>query len=392
MRIAINGAGVAGPTLAYWLKRYGHEPVLFEKAPALRTGGYVIDFWGPGYDVAERMGLSDTLHERGYHMDELRMVGPDGRVTASLDVSQMREMMDGRFVSLPRGSVASAVYEACDDVESCFGRSVEAIEQRSDGVRVVLSDGTADEFDLVVGADGLHSRVRELAIAPEEDCTHDLGCCVAAFQLEGYAPRDELTYVSHTVPERQVARIALRGDATLFLMIFRTSRIGEVPEARPDVEATLREVFEDMRWEVPQILEQLGDADAIYFDRVSQIRLDRWTEGRVALVGDAAACASLMAGEGTGLAMTEAYVLAGELHRAGGDHAAAFDAYEKKLRDWLREKQEAAPRFVGFFAPKTNLGLRFRDFMVRLGNRPFFAKRLLASALSEDFELPDYEG
>lgn len=391
MRIGINGAGVAGPTLAYWLKRWGHEPVLFEQAEALRTGGYVIDFWGLGYECADKMGILPELHEKGYAMRELREVDGDGKPRAAATLDALRDVAAGRFVSLSRGDVAATIYAACGDVETRFGVSIDALEQRENGVDVVLCDGTRDAFDLVVGADGLHSRVRSLAFAPESECEVDLGCRVAAFRIAGYRPRDELTYVMHTEPGRQVARISLRGDATMFLFIWRSAPGSSTSGGPESAKARLRERFADMGWEVPGILGRLDEVDQLYLDRVSQIRLDSWTKGRVALVGDAAACVSLLAGEGTGLAMTEAYVLAGELHRCGGDHVAALRGYEEKLHGLLVAKQRSALRNMGFFAPKSRTRRWLRDRMVGLMARPFVARQLLTRAFREDFTLPSYE-
>ena len=390
MRIAINGAGVAGPTLAWWLQRYGHQPVLFEKASQLRTGGYLIDFWGVGYDVAEKMGLLPALHKKGYIMKALRMVNRHGRRVAGMDVSVLRSLMKNRYVSIARGDIASTIYHACKGVEAKFNNSIEGIVQHANGVTIQAADGSEQEFDLVVGADGLHSHVRTLAFGPESQFERYLGYYVAAFALPGYTPRDELIYVSHTVPKRQVAHVALRDDLTLFLFIFRAELLDSQPTTAPEERAVLRDVFGDMQWEVPRILARMDEVEDIYFDRVSQIFMDRWTNGRVALVGDAAACVSFLAGEGTGLAMTEAYVLAGELHRAGGNHTVAFRKYETLLRPFLAQKQQAALRFAGFFAPKNSWGLFLRNLATNVSSVPFLAKLLIGRALRDDFDLPNY--
>ncbi|MGE5277629.1 MAG: FAD-binding domain [Acidobacteriota bacterium] len=389
MRVAINGTGVAGPTLAYWLRRAGHEPVLFEKAPAPRTGGYLIDFWGLGYEIAERMGLVPALRERCYLMERLRMVDADGREEAALDVTPMRELLRGRFISLARADLAAALFGACEGIPAHFGVCVTAIEQDADGVTATLSDGRKERFDLVVGADGLHSQVRELAFGPEAQFETSLGCYVAAFRIPDYPCRDELTYVSHTVPRRQVARVALRHGETLVLLVCRAELIDGDPPRERQKEA-LRRAFGGMSWEVPEILDRMDEVDDVYFDRVSQIHLPRWSSGRVGLLGDAAACASLLAGEGTGLAMIEAYVLAGELHRAHGDVARAFLAYEARLRPFVTAKQKAALRFRAFFAPQTALALKARNAAVNALSIRFFAKRFLARSLHDDLELPEY--
>ena len=390
MRIAINGAGIAGPTLAWWLRHYGHDPVLFEQAPKLREGGYVIDFWGVGYDVAEKMGLLPALHEKGFLMESLRMVDSHGRETASVDMRVFRALANDRFITIARGDLASTIFHQCDGVPARFGVSVTGIEQRANGVTVRGSDGSEERFDLVFGADGLHSPVRKLVFGPQAEFERPLGYYVAAFHLPGYQPRDNLVYITHTMPKRQVARISLRNDVTMFLFVWREELVDRIPTAESDTRGVVRDVFGDMTWEVPGVLDRMDEVKDIYFDRVSQIRMDHWTNGRVALLGDAAACVSLLAGEGAGLAMTEAYVLAGELHRAAGDHTVAFQTFETKLRPLLADKQKSALRFGGFFAPKNRLGLFLRDLATNLAGLPFLAKLLIGQALNDEFTLPDY--
>ena len=260
MRIAINGTGIAGPTVAYWLRRFGHKPVLFEKAPALRAGGYVIDFWGLGYQIAERMGILPALMERGYLMERLRMVDADGREVAGMDVAPLRQQVHGRFISIARADLAAALFHACDGIPVHFGVSIVDLRQDGHGLVVTFSDGRTECFDLVIGADGLHSRVRELVFGPDDRFERALGCYVAAFRLTDYPHRDELIYVSHTVPKRQVARVALRNGETLILLICRSELMDGFPP-RDLVKAALRRVFGQMRWEVSDILAHMDAVD-----------------------------------------------------------------------------------------------------------------------------------
>jgi 2-polyprenyl-6-methoxyphenol hydroxylase-like FAD-dependent oxidoreductase len=390
VRIAINGTGVAGPTLAYWLKRYGHEPVLFESAPALRTGGYMIDFWGVGYTVAERMGILPELHEKGYKIERLQIVGKTGKKAIQVSTDFLQKSLDDRFLSIARGDLAATIYRACGPVEGRFGTHIVGMEQRDDGVVAQLSNGSDETFDLVIGADGLHSHIRRLAFGEEADYEQSMHAYVAAFTLSGYRPRDELTYVTCPIRKRHVGRVSLRGDKTLFIFTFRSELVESVLQSPEEQRRALQTVFGEMGWEVPAILARLDEAEDLYFDHVSQIRMNRWTSGRVALIGDAVACVSLLAGEGTGLAMTEAYVLAGELHRASGDYRAAFQSYEQLLQPFLAQKQRSAIKMLSFFAAKNSWKLALAKGVLRAASIPFVFQWLLGPTLRDDLELPDY--
>ncbi|KAB7760987.1 FAD-binding domain [Mycolicibacterium mucogenicum] len=391
MKIAISGAGIAGPTLAYWLSRSGHDAVLIETASQLRTGGYLIDFWGVGYAIAERMGLADAIQRAGYGIEQVRLVDGRGRKTGGFAVSPFRRVFDGRYISLPRGELARLIYEAVgDDVETVFGDRITAIDQRDEGVHVAFEHSGRREFDLVIGADGVHSAVRGLAFGAAA-LQRRMGYWVAAFETGGYRPRDELVYLAHNRPGRLVARFAQRNDRTMFLFVVADDQLtGMEPADDAEARRALRQVFGDDGWECPAILAALDRAEDLYFDRVSQIKVDRWSQGRVALIGDAASCVSLLAGEGTGLAMLQAYVLAGELDRARGDHRAAFRRYEQLLRPLIEGKQESARAFAGALAPRTLVGLWTRNRVSRLLDIPALAAWAIRREFRDDIELPDY--
>ena len=391
MKIAISGCGVAGPTLAYWLLQGGHQPTLIEAAPALRTGGYMIDFWGVGYQVAERMGIVPALRAAGYDLQEVRYVDGKGRSAARISAQTMsRELGDG-FTSLPRGDLAAQIYQSLrGDVPVWFGGAIERIDEANDGVRTGFADGRTETFDLVIGADGLHSNVRRLTFGPDAQFERHIGYYVAAFDAQGYRPRDELAYVSYGYPGRQISRFAQRGDRTMFLLVFAAEHLpGPEPASLEESKTALLSVFADAAWEWPAVKRVLIDAEDIYFDRVSQISMPAWSKGRVALVGDAAACVSLVAGEGTGLGMTEAYVLAGELW-ASADHVSAFAAYERRLRAFIDGKQKAARGFASSFTPRTALGVWLRNQATKLMAIPGVPGLLVGAQMRDDFVLPDY--
>ena len=223
----------------------------------------------------------------------------------------------------------------------------------------------------MIGADGLHSTVRDLVFGPERQFEKQLGYRVAVFEIEGYRPRDELVYVTYTTPGRQVGRVSLRGDRTMFSFLFVSDRMtSPEPLDAKGRKALLHQVFDDAGWECPQILQAMDQISDVYYDRVSQIRMDGWSKGRVMLIGDAAACVSLLAGEGAGLAMTEAYVLAGELNRAGHDYQAAYRRYEQLLRPSVEGKQKSVRYLASAFVPKTRVGVWLRNQVTKLMGFP----------------------
>jgi 2-polyprenyl-6-methoxyphenol hydroxylase-like FAD-dependent oxidoreductase len=396
MKVLISGAGIAGPTLAYWLGRYGFEPTIVEKAPRLRTGGHIIDFWGAGFDIAERMELLPEISRKGYTIQELRVVDSSGRKVAGFPTGAISQVMGGRFVSLPRGDLAATIFCKIEGtVETIFGDSVSRIEQDQKRVRVTFERGAEREFDLVIGADGLHSRVRELVFGAEQRFEKYLGYMVAGFQSDAYRPRDELVYLMFTELGQQVMRFSMRDDRTMFLFTFvdcepsRTSA-NDVPAQK----ALLRARFGKSGWECQQILHELDYTNDLYFDRVSQIRMDAqpglWTRGRVTLLGDAASCVSLLAGQGSALAMVAAYILAGELHRAGGDYAKAFASYQAIFAPFVRQKQEAALRFRVLFGPKSKAAMFIRNQVMNLVRFPLIARIAFSHDLVDKIALPEY--
>jgi len=388
MRIVINGIGVAGPALAYWLTRSGHDVLLVEEAPQLRTGGYIIDFWGIGYDLAERMGLIGEIRALGYQVREVRLVDSSGRKTGGFNVEVFRRLTNDRFTSVRRSDVSTTIYQAIQGkVETLLGESVAGIEDDGHRVRVRFDRAAEREADLVIGADGLHSRVRRLVFGPDAAFQTSLGYHVAAFETDGYRPREELVYISHGLPGRQISRFSMRDDKTLFLFVFRD----ELMAGHEEPKSVLRHVFAGAGWEWPQIEAEIERAGDIYFDSVSQIRMSHWTKGRIALLGDAAACVSLMAGEGTGLAIAEAYVLAGELHACRGDLATAFARYEQRLMPFLQKKQQSAERFASAFAPKTSLGIALRNLVTRLLRVPLVSDLAIGRDLRDAIALPHYD-
>jgi 2-polyprenyl-6-methoxyphenol hydroxylase-like FAD-dependent oxidoreductase len=389
--VLISGLGIAGPTLAFWLRVAGFQPTLVEHAPALRSGGYVIDFWGLGYDIAERMGLRDELNRIGYHIREMRIVNGKSKRVAGFGTKVFLELTGGRYLTIARSVLSRLLVERIrDSVEIIFGDEIQSLQECHDYVEVTLEQGGKRKFDLVVGADGLHSKIRRLIFGPQDRFEKRLGYMVAAFETIGYQARDEDVYVMFSDPGRMVGRVTLRDDRTLFLFVFTVdTEAGGLPDFSGQ-KAMLRARFGDNLWECPRILEALDHTNDLYFDRVSQIRMSKWSQGRIAVVGDAAYCVSLVAGQGSALAMVGAYVLASELAKTSGCHVEAFANYEKILRCFIEAKQRGAERFASAFAPKTRWGLFLRNQMIRATAMPGIARLAFGRDVIDTLRLPDY--
>jgi 2-polyprenyl-6-methoxyphenol hydroxylase-like FAD-dependent oxidoreductase len=389
--VLISGAGIGGPTLAYWLNAAGFEPTLVERSPNLRTGGYVIDFWGLGYDIAGRMGLLDKINRAGYHIREMRIVDDRGRRIAGFGTSVFSEVTSGRYVTIGRSDLSRLLFETIEnDTEIIFGDEIVGLQNGPGAVQVSFKSGRQRSFDLVVGADGLHSAVRRLVFGAQDRFEKQLGYVVAAFEATGYRPREENVYTMYSQPGRMLGRVALKDDRTLFLFVFAADSAKREMTEVSEQKAALREAYAGGLWETPRILAELERTRNLYFDRVSQIKMPAWSQGRVALLGDAAFCVSLMAGQGTALAMTAAYVLAGELGKAGHRHQLAFRNYENILRDFIETKQNGAARFASAFAPRTHWGLFLRNQVAKVFAIPGIARFSIGRDIVDNLELPDY--
>lgn len=391
MRIIINGAGIAGTALAYWLGKLGHEVLLVERAPRLRTGGFVVNLWGVGYDALERMGLLQELLERQHYSSELRMVDSNGRTRGGYPSSVLLKLANNRMATLARSDIAASIYAALDSsVETLFGDSISTIDDDGTRVKVGFEHSSAREADLVIGADGLHSQVRQIIFGPDARFEYPMGCHVASFEVADYPHRNGDVYVAYTAPGRYVARFPMRDGRMLFFVLLRDEHLGgHVPADQVERKAALVHALSDIGWESASVLSALRQTDDLYFDSISQIRMDTWTNGRVALIGDAAACPSLIAGEGAGFALAEAYVLAGELHRHG-DIATAMAHYEARLKTVVARKQKHAESLAASFVPRTEIGIRMRDYATLLMRLPVFPSLLMGRYFHDELVLPKY--
>jgi 2-polyprenyl-6-methoxyphenol hydroxylase-like FAD-dependent oxidoreductase len=338
------------------------------------------------------MGLAEQIERVGYHMREVRIVGDRGQRLAGFGTRVLGELTGGRYVTLGRSDLSRIIFEKIrTTTEIIFADQIAHLEESDDGVHVQFEKSGSRRFDLVIGADGLHSNVRRLAFGPQHRFERDLGYRVAAFEVRNYRPRDPKIYLVYGEPGRMVGRFALHDDRTLFLFVFAAdTRSAPATFDLPAQKAILRAQFGSAAWECPRILGELDRAQDLYFDQVSQIRMDRWSRGRIALIGDAAFCVSLMAGQGSALAMTAAYVLAGELGAAEGRYEQAFSKSEALLRTFIQSKQRGAERFAAAFAPRTRWGLFLRNQVIRAFSIPGLSRLMFGRDIADTLPLPRY--
>jgi 2-polyprenyl-6-methoxyphenol hydroxylase-like FAD-dependent oxidoreductase len=346
-RVLISGASIAGPALAYWLHRYGFQVTVVEKAPGIRAGGQAVDFKGPIHEtVLRRMGILEAVKQASVPNEDGILVNARGR-----KVGTVPGAFGGGEINVPRGDLARILYDlTADTCEYIFGDSIASITGSGD---VTFDNHPRRTFDIVIGADGMHSNVRRLAFGPESDHVRHLGYYyVLAGGLD--TGDDDVMYNEPGV------MAALGGSKAPAFFVFASPLL---PSARDDVSVQKRQfvtAFENAGWRIPELLAQIPNATEFYLDSISRVTTDRWSTGRVALVGDAA-YGNALGGFGTGLSVVGAYVLAGELARAGGDHTVAFARYETKFRGYASVSQKVnAGRLL---APRTRAGIRVRNLL-----------------------------
>ena len=390
----ISGASIAGPTLAYWLDRYGFDVTVVERAPAVRSGGYPIDIRGTAIAVIERMRLLPQVKAAHIASRDLTFVDSEGKVIGAIPVYDLT-VNEGADVELPRGELTTLLYDLTRNsrVRYRFDDSIEALEDDGTGVDVQFKSGQRQRYDVVIGADGLHSNTRRLVFGPEAPFNRYLGYTFNLFSM----PNDlGLSHGAIVYAEagRAAGAYAVRDSPELFaFLIFATDTppFGAHPDKAEQIQRTAA-VFADGGWEVPRLLDGLRNADDLFFDTVSHIRMPCWSKGRVTLVGDAAFAPSFRSGQGTSLALVAAYVLAGEL-AAHDDPADAFTAYERIARPFVEANQALAIKGAGnFLLPRTQEELAARNRMLaafepgQSGDELSGKARAVHSALT----LPDY--
>jgi 2-polyprenyl-6-methoxyphenol hydroxylase-like FAD-dependent oxidoreductase len=355
--ILISGASIAGPALAFWLNKYGFKPTIIERAPGIRPGGYAVDFRGVGIDALEKMDIVNEIKKYETRAGKITIVNKNNKKLAS-----MPDGFTSGELEILRGDLANVFYEATkNDTEYIFDDSIAAMQQTATGVEVAFNKGEPRKFDLVIGADGLHSNVRALAFGDEARFLHHLGIYFAIFTTPNFMDLKDMAGLYYGSLGKRAGVFSSKKDTQAQASFYFASPKFDYNYRDIDAQKQIiRDMFTGEPWQIPQMLKYMDEAKDFYFDSVSQIRMDRWSDGRIALLGDAGYCASPMSGMGTSMAVVGAYILAGELNEADGDYATAFARYEKQMRPFVTAAQKMAEG-AEWFVPTT----RFKLWMSR---------------------------
>jgi 2-polyprenyl-6-methoxyphenol hydroxylase-like FAD-dependent oxidoreductase len=387
-RVLVAGASIAGPALAHWLRRRGAEVTVVERAPGLRPGGQAVDARGVTREVIRRMGLDEAVRAARTETAGAHTVDADGNV---LETHRADDHGGDGYIAeieILRGDLSRVLHDDTrDGVEYVFGDRIAELTQDPDGVDVAFAGGDRRRFDLVVGADGLHSALRAMVFGPRERFVRHLGLVLAFYSVPNEFGLDRWLI---EYQDRESGRSALLRpiqDATRAMAMFSFPAAAFDVDHRdvPAQKRLLRDRMAGLGWSTPRLLAQLDDTPDFYLDQVAQVVMDRWSSGRVALLGDAAFSSSPMSGQGTGLALVGAYLLAGELAAAGWDPEAGFARYEEQMRSFVEANQEIGRMHVqslGLCGPEAEPAAE-PDMEALTG---------LVERATNGVELPDYAG
>jgi len=387
LRILIVGAGIAGLTAALQLSREGYRVSVMERRRTRRSEGYMIDFFGSGYDVAEKLGLIDALAQVHYQIDRLTFVDANGRATADLPYPRIREaVFRGRHFNFMRGDLEQVLLDALkDSAEIHWGVTPMSVMDLGGYVTVHGSNGSYADYDLVIGADGVHSAVRSNVFGPGSASLISLECHTVSYvvdhQITGL-PND--AFISLSAKGMTAGVYPLRGCHMATFFIYSTQ--GPMLERSAQVcRLELEQAFRGRGWRVDDLLDTFPEDGNVYFDEVLQVDMRRWSKGRVVLIGDACGCVSLLAGQGATIAMTGGYLLAQELQRST-DHDAAFRSYEARMRPMVTKAQRAGRRNTSWFLPSSAFAANTRNRLMNLAVKSPLAS-LIGRSIGTDSRL-----
>lgn len=382
-KILVIGSGIAGPAVCYWLKRFGFSPVLIEKFADRRKGGQALDIRGVAVDLVKKMGIYEKICEMRTRIEFGRYVDPQGNLLHEEEGERVGFRQDEE-VEIVRGDLVEILMNSIEGVPCHFNQQITGIQQNDEDVIVRFKDGRSDRYDLVIGADGIHSTTRRMVFDKNDYQLVNLGTYLSIFSIPNYLN------LSHTevLCEANQKMVSITSDQNPQIahagFMFRSQHILNDIRDENEQRKFLRDTFQDFGWEIPKILELMPESDQFYFDSISQVKMKSWTKGRVALLGDAAYCPSPLSGQGNNLALVGAYIFAGELKKADGNLMRAFDRYHELLRPFVEDNQQLGVWASQSFLVSEDLSKQIAE---ERSEKILQKLKLAANAIS----LPDYE-
>lgn len=338
-KILVIGAGIAGPAVCYWLRRFGFSPTLIEKSANLRKGGHALDVRGVAINLAKSMGIYEKICNRRTQVEFGRYVDAEGNILHEEEGERFC-FREGEDVEIVRGDLVEILIDAIKGVPCHFNQSIDSIKQRDGDVEVQFKDGRTEYYDLVIGADGLHSTTRRMVFDKDEYKLTNLGAYFSVFSIPNYLNLNH-TEVQFEANQKLISITSDKNpEMAEVAFMFRVQNVLTNIRDENDQQKFLRETFQGFGWETSKILGLMSGSDDFYFDSVSQVKMKSWTKGRVALLGDAGYCASPISGQGNNLALVGAYVLAGELKLASDNYHRAFNRYNELLHPFVEANQK----------------------------------------------------
>ncbi|MBS0585185.1 MAG: tetracycline destructase [Verrucomicrobia bacterium] len=338
-KILVIGAGIAGPAVCYWLRRFGFSPILIEKFANIRKGGQGLDLRGVTIDLVKRMGIYEKICNMRTQIEFGRYMDAGDNILHEEKGERFGFRQDEE-VEILRGDLIEILIGALECVPCHFNQLIDKIEQNDDNVKVHFKDGRIEHYDLVIGADGMHSTTRRMVFDKDEYKLINLGAYFSVFSIPNYLN------LNHTEVQCEANQklISITSDKNPKMaevaFMFRAQNVLNNICDKKEQQKFLRDTFQDFGWEASKILELMSDSDDFYFDSVTQVKMKSWTKGRVALLGDAGYCASPLSGQGNNLALVGAYILAGELKKADGNYTRAFNRYNELLHSFVEANQK----------------------------------------------------
>ncbi|HHF7346631.1 TPA: tetracycline destructase [Legionella feeleii] len=339
LKILIVGVGIAGPALAYWLRRFGFSPVLIEKSDSIRKGGQALDIRGIATHLAREMGIYDQVCEMRTRIECGRFVDTAGNVLHEEQGEKFGFRQDDE-VEILRGDLVEILMKAIADIPCYFNQSIMSMEQNADNVIIHFKDGKVENYDLVIAADGIHSATRRMVFDKSEYQLIHLGSYLSTFTIPNYLNLSHVDLECETNNKLVSINSDNNPEIARAGFMFRSNHILKDIRDEHEQKQFLWDTFRDFGWETQNILNLMAESDDFYFDAITQVKMKSWTKGRIALVGDAGYCASPLSGQGNNLAFVGAYILAGELKAANGNYTQAFTRYNELLRSFVEANQE----------------------------------------------------